>query len=216
MTEVAAWALFSAWVIGGAFPHLAAANVYTFRYMSVSFMPAFGLSVAVTALVGRYIGMGKPEVAAARAHLGFKVAAVYMMLCGVLFFVAGRWLMGLFSTDPQVIAAGQTLLVLAGVYQFFDAMYIIYIGGLRGAGDTFVPALVTGTSCWLLVIGGGLLSIQVLPQFGILSPWLAAAAYGVFAGTFLMLRFQRGKWRSIKLEDKEASDKVRGLEVVPS
>ena len=38
-----------------------AANHFVFRYMSVSFMPAFGISVAVTALVGRYIGRGQPD-----------------------------------------------------------------------------------------------------------------------------------------------------------
>jgi MATE family multidrug resistance protein len=216
VTEVAAWALFSAWVIGGAFPELAASNVYTFRYMSVSFMPAFGLSVAVTALVGRYIGMGKPDEAARRAHLGFKVAAVYMMLCGGLFFFGGRWLMSVFSTDPRVIDAGATLLVLAGVYQFFDAMYIIYSGGLRGAGDTAVPAAVTGTSCWLIVIGGGLLMIRLFPGLSVLGPWIAAAAYGVFAGLFLMIRFVRGKWRTINLDGDTPSDKVRGFDVVPT
>ena len=40
-----------------------AANTFMFRYMTVSFMPAFGLSVAVTALVGRYIGRGRPDIA---------------------------------------------------------------------------------------------------------------------------------------------------------
>ena len=44
-----------------------AANTFMMRYMVVSFMPAFGMGTAVTALVGRYIGRGRPDVAARRA-----------------------------------------------------------------------------------------------------------------------------------------------------
>ncbi|HEX8914220.1 MAG TPA: MATE family efflux transporter [Humisphaera sp.] len=214
VAEVAAWSMFTAWVIGAFFPQpVLAANVYTFRYMSVSFMPAFGLSTAVTALVGRYIGMGKPDVAAARAHLGFKVAAVYMMLCGVFFFAFRKQLIGLFSHDPAVIEAGGILLLLAGVYQFFDAMYIVYNGALRGAGDTFVPAVTVGSLCWTMTVGGGaLMAWQFGPRMGVLAPWLAAAAYGVVVGLFLMLRFTRGRWRAIRLDRGDASANVPNLD----
>src|SRR2546421_4057325 len=78
-----------------------AANNYVFRYMSVSFMPAFGISTAVTALVGRYIGRGRPDLAVRRAHLGFAVAVAYMLACAALFTFAGRSLIGLFRDDPQ-------------------------------------------------------------------------------------------------------------------
>ena len=45
------------------------------------------MCVAVTALVGRYIGMGRPDIAVRRAHLGFAVTGTYMFACGVFFFV---------------------------------------------------------------------------------------------------------------------------------
>ena len=44
------------------------------------------------------------------------------------------------------------LLIFAAVYQFFDAMYIVYNGALRGAGDTFVPAVMTGVLCWGITV----------------------------------------------------------------
>jgi Na+-driven multidrug efflux pump len=36
------------------------ANSFAFSYMHVCFMPAIGVGQAVTALVGKYIGMGRP------------------------------------------------------------------------------------------------------------------------------------------------------------
>ena len=150
--EVLAWSAFSMWVMAPFGTGAMAANTYVFRYMSVSFMPAFGVSVAVTALVGRYLGRGQPAVAVARAHLGFVVTAVYMIACGVALFAFRRQLIGLFTADVDVIRTGSTLLVFAAVYQLFDASYIVYNGALRGAGDTLVPAVVLGTLCWGITV----------------------------------------------------------------
>ena len=196
VAEVLAWSAFSLWVMAPFGTGAMAANIFVFRYMSVSFMPAFGVSVAVTALVGRYVGRGEPAVAAARAHLGFAVTAVYMVACGLGLFLFRRSLIGLFTTDPAVIETGATLLVFAAVYQLCDALYIVYNGALRGAGDTLVPAVVTGVLCWTITVGVGRLIADRLPRLGPPGPWTAATAYGMIVGTFICVRFARGKWRA--------------------
>jgi Na+-driven multidrug efflux pump len=38
------------------------------------------------------------------------------------------------------------------VYQFFDTVYIVYNGALRGAGDTFIPAVATSVLCWGITV----------------------------------------------------------------
>jgi MATE family multidrug resistance protein len=176
-----------------------AANVFVFRYMSVSFMPAFGISVAVTALVGRSIGMGRPDLAVACANLGFKVTCIYMLTCGILLFTFRRQLIGLFTTDPQVLATGATLLIFAAMYQLFDAVYIVYNGALRGAGDTLVPALVTGSLCWAITVFAARGIATHWPQLGPIGPWISASCYGMILGTFIVFRFLRGRWKQIDL-----------------
>ena len=197
--EVLAWSAFAMWVMAPFGTGAMAANTYVFRYMSVSFMPAFGVSVAVTALVGRYIGMGRPDVAVARTHLGFVVTAAYMMACGVGLFAFRRQLIGLFTTDPAVLKTGATLLVFAAVYQLFDATYIVYNGGLRGAGDTLVPAVVLATLCWAITVCGGRLMADLRPAWGPAGPWVAAMLYGGTLSAFICLRFARGRWRHAPL-----------------
>ncbi len=199
VADILAWSAFIMWVMGVFHTEAMAANIFVFRYMSVSFMPAYGISVAVTALVGRYIGMGRPDIAAARANLGFAVAGVYMLACGALFFFGRRTLMMLFTDDQAVLVIGQRLLIFAAVYQLFDAMYIIYNGALRGAGDTLMPAIATAVLCWGMTIFGGHAIAVRWPQFGPTGPWLAATAYGVTLGAFIWLRFLRGGWKSINL-----------------
>jgi MATE family multidrug resistance protein len=197
VAEVIAWFLFCVWVMNVFGQSAVTANNYMMQYMKVSFMPAFGLSAAVTALVGRYMGMGRPDLARQRAHLGFKVTAVYMLACGACFFLGRNLLISLFSDDPDVIRVGGILLTFAAIYQLFDGLYIIYIGALRGVGDTFWPATVTAILCWTLVVGGGVSIGYFAPQWGPTGPWVAASLYGVILGAYLCLRFSRGDWKAL-------------------
>src|SRR5207248_2496556 len=86
ITEVAAWSMFMNWVMAVLGAQAMEAMAFMLRYLIVSFLPALGISSAVTALVGRYIGMGRPDVAMQRAHLGFRVTLVYFAVCGLVYF----------------------------------------------------------------------------------------------------------------------------------
>jgi MATE family multidrug resistance protein len=214
VADILAWSLFSVWIMAPFGTAAMAANNFMFRYLSVSFMPAFGISTAVTALVGRYLGAGKPETARRRAHLGFYVAAAYMAAWGVVYVLGRHALMRLFTADPEVLGIGSVLMVFAGLYQLFDAMYIVYNGALRGAGDTLVPAIATGVLCWSITVGGGWLVAHHWPQWGPAGPWTLATIYGVLLGVFMLARFARGGWRAIRLEGDDSSAKVRGFDEV--
>ena len=206
VAEVIAWFLFSVWVMNVFGQSAVTANNYMMQYMKVSFMPAFGLSAAVTALVGRYMGMNRLDLARHRAHLGFKVTAAYMLCCGVFFFLGRNLLISLFSDDPNVIRVGGILLTFAAIYQLFDGLYIIYIGALRGVGDTFWPGVVTAVLCWTIVVGGGASAGFYAPQWGPTGPWVAASVYGAVLGVFLCLRFSRGDWKALDTSGATAPD----------
>jgi MATE family multidrug resistance protein len=213
VADIAAWTVFQAWVVAQVGTAAMAANVFMFRYLSVSFMPAFGIATAVTALVGRYIGAGQPDVAERRAHLGFFVTAAYMLGCGAVYVIWRNQLMGLFTADAEVLRLGAMLLIFAGIFQLFDAMYIVYNGALRGAGDTFVPAIALFVSCWGIMVVGGYAVATHKKEWGLAGPWAMATIYGAVLGAFSLLRFARGRWRAISLDRAEGMDRLRGFEV---
>ena len=213
VADVLAWAAWGNVVMALFGTKAMAGTNFVFRYMSVSFMPALGIGTAVTALVGRYIGRKRPDIAVQRAHLGFKVAAVYMLACAAVFILFRRALMSLFAADPQVMAIGSMMLVFAGVYQLFDAIYIVYYGALRGAGDTFVPAVATAALNWGITVAGGYAIAWYAHDLGPAGPWYMATAYGIILGAFMYVRFVRGGWRAIHLERESASDTVANLNV---
>jgi MATE family multidrug resistance protein len=215
IAEILAWALFMNLVMGELGANEMAAMAFMLRYLVVSFLPAVGISSAVTALVGRYIGMKRPDLAMSRAHLGFKVTLAYLVLCGLAFLVGRRELIELFTTQPEVVRMGMTLLIFAAFYQVFDGMYIVYYGALRGAGDTFVPAVFTAVLCWTIMLGGGYLAARYFKAWSVAGPWAIASVYGVVLGIWMFLRFNRGRWQAIHLEKSDESNRREELTTVP-
>jgi MATE family multidrug resistance protein len=176
------------------------------RYMHVSFMPAVGLSIAVTAIVGRCLGMNRPDLAARRAYLGLLITMVYMGLCALSFILFRRWMILQFvaaGTPPETIqlllVAGSPIMIAAAIFQLFDAMAITISGALRGAGDTVWPGVVTVVASWVCLVGLGHLMIAIAPQLGSLGPWIGASVYIITLGILFTGRFLGGKWRQIDL-----------------
>jgi multidrug resistance protein, MATE family len=201
--DIVAWTVFLNVIVGGFGTAALSANSFAFSYMHVCFMPAIGVGAAVTALVGKYIGMGRPDLAAKRAHLGFFVCAAYMISAGAVLFFFRDGLIGLFSQDPEVLRIGGRIMLFVALYQIFDAMFVIYVGALRGAGDTLVPAVVQTALVWTIVVGGGVIIARVAPEYGVVGPWTLTTFFGACLGLFLLTRFQRGRWKQIRLHDDD-------------
>lgn len=202
INDVLAWAIFMNVILGKLGTAALSANSFAFTYMSLCFMPAAGVGAAVTALVGRYIGMGRSDLAERRAHLGFFACAIYMTIAGITLYVFRYQLIGLFTHDEQIKQIGGQLLLFIALYQLFDAMFLIYMGALRGAGDTLVPAIVQGILIWTIVVGGGSLFVYFAPGLGVKGPWSLTLAFGICLGFYLMGRFHRGNWKKIRLHDE--------------
>lgn len=197
--------------LGGRFgPDQQAAGHVALRYMSLSFMPTVGLSIAITAIVGRLIGMGRIDLAEKRAWLGMGLGIAYMGACATGFIVFREQLIGVFVTEDmdqesaaEFVRVGSMILIAAAVFQMFDAVAVTISGALRGAGDTLVPSVLTIVLSWLLIVGGGHLAVALKPEWGALGPWIFASAYIVVLGLTLLVRFKLGAWKRMKLSGDE-------------
>jgi MATE family multidrug resistance protein len=203
--EIICWAIFMTVLVGHFGELHLTAGWSTLRYMHLSFMPAVGFSVATTALAGRYIGAGKPDLAANRAHWALGMAMAYMTACGLVMALFRGSLVGVFVSDGQpevaneVLAIGSRLMICAAVFQTFDAVGIVYTGALRGAGDTVVPGVATIVLSWTLIVGLGAWLAWNRPGLASVGPWIGASAYIIVYGVWMALRFERGAWRRIRL-----------------
>ncbi len=186
------------------------------RYMHLSFMPAVGCSIALAAIVGRYVGKNDIPTAIKRIWLGLLLTIAYMALWAIAFVVFREQLVGVFlPTDgpgavpleirTEIIKVGAFILIIAAAFQMFDAVAIALSGALRGAGDTVFQGIVTIVLSWGLIVGGGWLMVHYWPEFGSAGPWAAAAAYIIALSIALFWRFMGNAWKTKSvIREKEA------------
>ncbi len=217
--EMVCWAIFMSVIVGTFGEDHMTAGWIALKYMHLSFMPAVGISVAVTAVVGRYIGAGQPEIANHRAYLGVKLAMGYMFFCAVCFVVFRETLTSWFVKTPDaaayandpvqaatdaaqaanVLQIGMRLLICAAVFQIFDAVAITLNGALTGAGDTLWPGVANVIASWICIVGIGWMLAIFMPQLESVGPWIGAALFITTLGITFFLRWRAGGWRKIKL-----------------
>jgi MATE family multidrug resistance protein len=70
----------------------------------------------------------------------------------VIFIFAGREISGWFISDSEVILQASALLVVGGLFQFFDGAQVIGVGGLRGLHETRFPAFYSFVFYWLVAL----------------------------------------------------------------
>lgn len=188
--------------------HLAASNI-AIQYMTISFMPGIGLAQALTALVGRYIGEGRVDLAVQRVHEALFLALSYMALMGVVYLICRAPFVALFNTDPVVIRVGSNILLCAAAFQVFDGMGFTFAGALRGAGDTHWTAGITLALLFGVFAPLSLGSVA-FTNLQSLGPWLAGTVNVILLGLALWWRFTRGKWREINIFATGQDGKMAG------
>ncbi|MDE2132261.1 MAG: MATE family efflux transporter [Betaproteobacteria bacterium] len=191
-----------------------AATQIVMMLTSISYLPAIGIALAGTTLVGQSIGAGDKAWAARCAQVILRMAVVYMGVLGVGLALVGRWVVPVFLSGAATDAAAVTalslkLLWIAAGYQIFDALNLGSAFCLRGAGDVRFPTVLLLLLSWLLFMPlchaltfpPGMGWVHFLPQWGLgaTGGWLAALVYTVALGLGLWLRWRSGAWRRIDL-----------------
>ena len=151
----------------------------------------FGLGAPLVAMVGTNIGAGQPQRALRIALAGGLVAFVLTEAIGL---GAAAWpdvWLGLFGSDPRMLASGAAYLHAVGpAYGFFGLGLALYFAS-QGAGKLFWPVL-AGLLRMTLAIGGGWLALQWTGSLG----WLfVALAVGLVAyGLTIAAAVGSGAW----------------------
>jgi putative MATE family efflux protein len=151
----------------------------------------FGLGAPLVAMVGTNIGAGQSGRALRIAFVGAAVAFAITEAIGIAAALFPTAWIGLFSSDPRVIAAGSGYLRMVGpAYGFFGLGLALYFAS-QGAGRLFWP-LFAGFLRMLIAIGGGWLALRL---GGSLTWLFAAIALGlVVQGVTVVTAIMAGAW----------------------
>jgi len=193
---------------------LAATNI-AFNINTLAFMPMIGCGIAISVLVGQYLGANKPGLAQTAAYSGFHLTLSYMIAIGAAYVLVPDIFVAPFArrADPtsfsEIYRYSVVLLRFVAVYSIFDAMNIIFCSAIKGAGDTRYVMFVTVILSLFVLIIPVYVAVEIL-EVGLMISWVLATAYASLLGVVFFMRFLGGKWKTMRVIEIEAQvPKVR-------
>ncbi len=184
-------------------PQLAATNI-AFNINTLAFMPMIGFGIAVSVLVGQYLGKNRPDLAERSVYSSFHLTFLYMASVAAAYVLVPSIFLDPFASqaDPaSFIAIRKTTVILlrfVAVYSLFDALNVVFASAIKGAGDTrFVMFMIAIVSSVALVIPSYI--ALMLLDAGIYTGWTIASAYVSILGLIFLFRFMGGKWKSMRV-----------------
>lgn len=191
--EVGAWnlATFSAGYLD---PVALATHAIALNYASLSYMVPLGVSAAAAVSVGHAIGAGDMPRARRAGWLALSLGTGFMLLAALAFLFAPKPLIALYTTDPQVMAVGPTLLWVAAAFQVFDGIQTVCTGALRGLGETRVPMIANFVGYWILGLPLGL-TLCFRLHWGIYGTWIGLTVALIVIAVSLLYRWRRDSMR---------------------
>ena len=181
--EVGVFALATA-LSGTLDPISSASHQIALNMAGVAFMIPLGLGSAGAVRVGHAVGARERDRAAAAGWTAIILATLVMVASGLTFVLVPRQLIALFSTDPNVLAVGTSLLLLAAIFQLFDGIQGVITGTLRGLGDTRTPMIVNLVAHWLFGLPTSYLLCFVV-GWGVWGLWIGLSLGLIVTGVIL-------------------------------
>ena len=171
--------------------------------LQVVTIPAMGLSMAVSTLVGQNIGAGNVERAARIGQLGAVLGFASLTLLGIIVFFCAAPLVAFFvPRDAAVVAAGAGFLRIMALAWGFMGVQFALTGVFRASGNMVVTMVLTLVSQWVLQfpLAYVLSKHTALGADGI---WWALPISNVLTALITICIYARGDWKKKRLIDSE-------------
>lgn len=167
------------------------AHSFAITAESLCYMPGYGIASAATTLVGQSIGAGRKELTRQFARKTLKLGMVVMTFTGTVMYFAAPIMISVLTPITEIQELGTQILRIEAFAEPMYAAAIVASGGLRGAGDTFIPSIMNFVSMWAVRLP---LSYLLAIPFGLKGVWIAMCIELCFRGTILLIRLYREKW----------------------
>ena len=175
-----------------------AAHQVGMNIMALTFSFGDGMQVAAVALIGKSLGEGSAERAKLYGRVCRRIGLCIAVTLAVLYFFGGEALYRLFFVEDDIVAYGVRIVNVIIFIVLFQVAQVIYMGCLRGAGDTRYTAFVSTLSVTIIRTGFSYLCGIVL-KWGITGIWLGVLADQISRFLLTSIRFNSGKWTKIKI-----------------
>ncbi|MEN3977029.1 MATE family efflux transporter [Emcibacter sp. SYSU 3D8] len=169
----------------------------------VVIIPAMGLAMAISVLVGQNIGAHNPQRAAQIARTGATLGFGALTLLGIVAFIFAPDIIRVFIPgDPGVIQDGSRFVRIQCLIWGFVGLQFCLVGVLRAAGNMMATMIIGLVSQWVLMFPVAYM-LSKHTSLGAEGIWWAFPIANVAITTITLIWYWKGDWRYVRLTDDE-------------
>ena len=189
-------------VIAKISPAAAAASAVVFSINMLVFYPVFGIGIACATLVGQEIGQKNQAMASRATWNTLWIALMYTSLFVVAYVGFPSWFLVAHSIEGNDFEEIRTLTIAflryVAIYSMFDAVQIVFVSAIKGAGDTKFVVIAIGISSTLFLLVGAYGSKMFSDSNGQVDWWwICLTGWVCMLGLIYLVRFLLGKWKDM-------------------
>ena len=159
-------------------------------------LPSNGIGSAVATIVSQNIGANQID----RAEKGYKIArrvsVIFLFVGGLILSrpFLSEAIVGLFSTDEEVIAMAADFLSIMALWCFTNGVYNSTSGLFQGSGHTEVTMAVDATRLWVFRFAT-LYVCENWLHMGVRSIWYSVVVSNALSSVILYVVYRTGLWK---------------------
>jgi putative MATE family efflux protein len=165
-------------------------------------IPAMGLSMAVSTLVGQNMGAGNPDRASQIAVRGTVIGLLVLSGIGVVtYFFAAHIVAFFIPEDPAVIAEGAVFLRIMCLAWGGIGVQLCIVSAFRASGNMLIAMVIALVSQWMIQfpLAYVLSKHTVLAAQGL---WWSFPVTNIAVAIIALLWFARGGWKKTRLTEE--------------
>jgi putative MATE family efflux protein len=170
--------------------------------LQVVTIPAMGMSLAVSTLVGQNIGAGNWERASRITRLGTLLGFVILSLAGLVAYLFAPTIVSFFiPNDADVIAEGARFIRIMGPAWGFIGVQLCIVSAFRASGNMLIAMVIALVSQWMIQfpLAYVLSKHTLLQAYGL---WWSFPITNILVAIVAVCWFARGSWKSTRLTEE--------------
>ncbi len=161
---------------------------------SAFYIPGWGMQTAAATIAGNAWGAGDSEKLKSLVKTTVWTEFALMVVSGAVLFFTAPYLTGIFSSDPEVVELGSTVLKMVALSEPFYGVAIVLEGVMQGVGNTKTPFVFNVVGMWGIRILGTYIFTGLL-NYGLVSAWGCMIGHNLFLFISFCVLYFTGKWK---------------------
>ena len=176
------------------------ASTIAFNINALAFLPMVGLMIAVSVLVGQRLGENNPALAETATWSALHIAITFFGILAALYLLVPYGFIWPFTLNNGLddISLIIVLLRFVAFFGLFDAMFLVFLGALEGAGDTRFIMKTSVLISWFLLVVPCYLCVKVFEADLIVLWWVITLNVVLYCAIFYR-RFLKGPWKMMRV-----------------